>query len=371
MRDNINYLRLAIKTLVLVILISLFLVPALNTSLGRLSLYNWLLPGRDRLPFSDTPQKAYNLSLFNLDAMFSSHKVSDRKIGADEYRIFLLGDSSTWGTLLKPEETLAGQLNLMELTAPDGAPLRFYNLGYPTLSLTKDLLLLDEALTYDPDLIIWLFTLESFPADKQLTSPLIEGNYQAVNSLFEAYGLDPNSYGNGLQAPSYWDKTLFGQRRNLADILRLQLYGVMWGVTGIDQYYPEDYQGAARDLSDDSSFHDWQEGEMTPEGLSLEILTAGLEGTGQLPVIFVNEPILISQGANSDIRYNFYYPRWAYDEYRSLLDGFFAEQDLYYLDYWDLVASEEFTNTAIHTTPEGVNQLAGELAPHIQAQLFP
>ncbi len=371
MRDRINYLRLGIKTLVVVILISLVVVPALNASLGKISLYNWLLPGRDRLPFSDTPQKAYNLSLFSLDAMFSSHKVSARKAEADEYRIFLLGDSSTWGTLLEPEETLAGQLNLMELTAPDGVPLRFYNLGYPTLSLAKDLLLLDQALVYDPDLIIWLFTLESFPADKQLTSPLVEGNGQAISSLFEKYDLDPTSYGVELQALSYWDRTLVGQRRNLADILRLQLYGVMWGVTGIDQYYPEDYQGAARDLSGDSSFHGWQEGEMTPERLSLEILTAGLEGAGQLPLIFVNEPILISQGANSDIRYNFYYPRWAYDEYRGLLNDFFAEQDLYYLDYWDLVASEEFTNTAIHTTPEGVKQLAGELAPHILAQLFP
>ena len=28
------------------------------------------------------------------------------------------------------------------------------------------------------------------------------------------------------------------------------------------------------------------------------------------------EPMLISAGKNSDIRYNFFYPRWAYDEYR-------------------------------------------------------
>jgi hypothetical protein len=370
MKKKIHYPRLILKTLILVIIISLVFVPALNASIGKLSIYNWLLPGRDRLPFSDTPQKAYNLSLFNLDAMFASHKISDRRVSADEYRIFLLGDSSTWGTLLDPGETLAGQLNFMNLAGPDGVPLKFYNLGYPTLSLTKDLLLLEEAQVYDPDLIIWLITLESFPADKQLTSPLVENNPRAVRSLIKEYGLEDSTLGEGPQLPSYWDSTLFGQRRNLADILRLQLYGIMWGVTGIDQYYPPDYKQAARDLTDDLTFHDWQEGEMTANQLSLEILTAGKDGA-QVPVIFVNEPILISQGANSDLRYNFYYPRWAYDEYRELMASYTVEHELIYLDYWDLVPSEEFTNTAIHTTPSGVRQLADELRPHILAQLSP
>lgn len=371
MRNKINPLRLFIKTLMCIIIISLVIIPLISPSIGKLSLYNWLLPGRDRLPFSDTPQKAYNLSLFNLEAMFTSHTVSGRKDPADEYRVFILGDSSTWGTLLKPEDTLAGQLNLLELTAPDGRPLHFYNLGYPTLSLTKDLLLLHESLTFDPDLIIWLFTLESFPADKQLTSPLVENNPRAVSSLFQESGLDLGSYGNDHLALSYWDSTLFGQRRNLADILRLQLYGFMWGVTGIDQYYPEDFEEAARDLSDDITFHGWQQGEMTTKQLALEILTAGQKAVGQVPMIYVNEPILISQGVNSQLRYNFYYPRWAYDEYRESLVLFSSDQDLIYLDYWNLVPAEEFTNTAIHTTPQGVRLLADELVPHIQAHLSP
>lgn len=371
MRNKINTLRLSIKTLVFILVISLVFVPVMSSSVGKLSLYNWLLPGRDRLPFSDTPQKAYNLSLFNLDAMFTSHKVSGRKGPVDEYRVFILGDSSTWGTLLKPEETLAGQLNLLDLSGPDGRPLQFYNLGYPTLSLVKDLMLLQESLVYDPDLIIWLFTLESFPTDKQLTSPLVENNPLAVSSLFLESNLDPGSYGDDHLALSYWDSTLFGQRRNLADILRLQLYGFMWGVTGIDQYYPEDYAEAARDLSDDLTFHGWQKGEMKTNQLALDILTAGEKAAGQVPMIYVNEPILISQGVNSELRYNFYYPRWAYDEYREALDLFSSEQKMIYLDYWNLVSSEEFTNTAIHTTPQGVRLLAGELVPQIQAVLSP
>ncbi len=48
-------------------------------ALGRLSLYNRLLPGRLRLPYGDDPSKAYNLSLYNLEAMFASHELSARQ----------------------------------------------------------------------------------------------------------------------------------------------------------------------------------------------------------------------------------------------------------------------------------------------------
>ena len=371
MISQINIPRLLLKTLILVLLFSLVLVPLLGSSIGKISLYDWLLPQRERLPFSDTPPLAYNLSLFNLEAMFASHEVSADFVEGDELRVFLLGDSSTWGTLLHPEETLAGQLNRLDLTSPEGIPLRFYNLGYPTLSLSKDLLLLQESLVYEPDLILWLVTLESFPADKQLTSPLVANNPLAVRSLFEGLDLDPSAYEVEELGQSYWESTLFGQRRNLADILRLQLYGVMWWITGIDQYYPESYQEAARDLGEDLAYHGWQEGELTEGQLALEILDAGIETAGQVPLLLINEPILVSQGRNSELRYNFYYPRWAYDQYRSILETYSAQQGLAYLDYWDLVPEDQFTNTAIHTTPHGVSLLAEELAPWIQAALEP
>ncbi len=41
-------------------------------ALGRISFYNLLFPGRERFPFGENPQQSYNLSLYNLDAMFAS-----------------------------------------------------------------------------------------------------------------------------------------------------------------------------------------------------------------------------------------------------------------------------------------------------------
>ncbi len=99
------------------------------------------------------------------------------------------------------------------------------------------------------------------------------------------------------------------------------------------------------------------------------MLRAGLRLAGDTPVLVVNEPMFISQGQNSDIRYNFFYPRWAYDSYRDLMaqtaarEG--ARQGWRYLDLWDAIPAAEFTNTAIHMTPNGSKVFAGLLAQAI------
>jgi lysophospholipase L1-like esterase len=84
-------------------------------------------------------------------------------------------------------------------------------------------------------------------------------------------------------------------------------------------------------------------------------------------VLIVNEPILVSQGRNSHLRYNFLYPRWAYDAYRDLLRAHLAQREVAYIDAWNAVPQEEFTNSAVHLTPRGTRLLAGALAPALSA----
>ena len=82
---------------------------------------------------------------------------------------------------------------------------------------------------------------------------------------------------------------------------------------------------------------------------------------GDVPLIIVNEPIYISTGRNSDIRYNFFYPRWAYDQYRGLLAGWCRDHSVPYFDAWDQIPTEDFSNSAIHRTPEGEALMAAWL----------
>ena len=82
-------------------------------------------------------------------------------------------------------------------------------------------------------------------------------------------------------------------------------------------------------------------------------------------MILVNEPTFISDGQNSNLRYNLWYPRWAYDSYRKLY-GTVAEQHGWnYLDLWNLIDREEFTDSPVHLTPRGSQQLAQRLHSEI------
>ena len=347
-----------LKGLLLFILFNLVWAAVNPPHLGRLSTYNVLLRGRERLPFGEDSSQSYNLSLYDLDAMFASLRLAGSAKPANEYRVFVIGDSSTWGTLLRPEETLAGMLDAAGLTTADGREVKVYNLGYPTLSLVKDLMILDRAMQYEPDLILWPVTLESFPRNRQLESPIVANNTQSVANLIDRFDLN-------LEQPeettSFWDKTLIGERRALADLLRLQLYGVMWSATGVDQTYPTDYEPAARDLEADETFNNWQPGDMTNDDLAFEVIAAGMQLAGDVPVVLINEPVLVSAGQNSDIRYNFYYPRWAYDQYREMLGDQCQASNWNCLDLWDLVPEERFTNSAIHLDPIGEQVVVDKL----------
>lgn len=356
-------LRVVIKALLLFALINFgyALIRPLPL-IARASLYNGVVSGRERLPFGENPA-SYNLSMYQLDAMFASHEAARPK-PTDEFRILVIGDSSVWGILLEPHETLAAQINELELTAADGRRIHAYNLGYPTISVMKDLLVLNRAMAYEPDMIIWLTTLEAMPSHKQVSSPIVQNNAAEVRALIERYDLNIDPADPAFIDPTFIDQTLIGERRAVADVIRLNLYGFMWSATGIDQLYPETYELRAEDLEPSTDFYGMSD-PLTDSDLAFDVIAAGIERAGDVPVILVNEPMFISDGENSDIRYNFYYPQWAYDQYRALMQSNADSRGWTYLDLWDIAPGSEFTNSAIHLTLVGERILAEAIAPAI------
>ncbi len=368
--QTLSPLRIVLKAALLFIVINLlFSAWQPLPWLGRLSLHNGLLPGRERLPYGDDPQRAYNLSLYSLEAMFASHKLAGTPKAADEYRVLLIGDSSVWGFLLENEDTLAAALNAAGLHRPDGRRAVFYNLGHPTISLSKDLLILDYAVRYQPDLVIWPVTLEAFPLSKQVSSPLLQHNPSRAAALVEAYNLPLDLNDPNFARQDAWGASLLGQRRNLADLLRLQFYGVMWAATGIDVYIPEQVEQHAVDLEAEESYGDLLPPELPRTFLALDVLAAGIQRAAETPVLLINEPMFVSSGANSDIRYNSFYPRWAYDQYRQWLQTETGRRGWHYADLWQAVDNDQFSNTPIHLTPEGTQQFAQRVVA-VLAELF-
>ncbi len=357
-------LRLVLKVFRLFVLVNLaFMEFYPIEQLGSLSLYNLVIPGRKRLPYGENPAESYNLSLNNIPAMLASHEFSGRD-ASDNYKIVVIGDSGTWGWLLPNELTLTGQINAAGLTGPDGRPLVAYNLGYPIMALSKDLLLLDAALALEPDLVLWPVTLQSFQNEEQLTPPLVQENGERMRMLIERYDLRLNAADPRLAGPGFWQRSILSQRRALADLLRLQLVGFSWAATGIDQAIPTEYEPRKSDFDVDASWGPYEEQvSLTADDLALDLLEAGIRMAGDVPVVIVNEPIYISDGQNSDIRYNAWYPRWVYDQYRELLGQAAAAGDWTYLDLWDSVEAGQFTDSPVHLTGDGVAQMTRAILP--------
>ncbi len=358
--------RVLLKTAVIFVALNLLFAWAYPMeALGKLSLYNLVWPGRLRLPYGEDPAKDYNLSLYNVPAMFHSHTLMQDK-AADEFRVLVIGDSATWGWFLQNKDALSGRLNAGGYRTEGGKRLIFYNLGYPVMSLTKDLMLLDEAMRYQPDLILWPVTLESFARSRQLDHPLLQNNPQRVRRLIAAYHLDLAPNDPRFVDPGFLQRSIVGQRRELANLMRLQSLGLAWGATGIDQDIHADIPLRKTDLEDDLSWKDLQKPVTLDEQiLVFDVLAAGVTRAGDIPVLIVNEPMFISDGENSDIRYNSFYPRWAYDQYRTLLAARAQANGWDYLDLWDSIPPDQFTDTPVHLTPAGEQMLADILGPEV------
>lgn len=344
--------RVVLKALILFALCNLlyWVTNPLNTLAGW-SWYNTVLTGRERLPYSEDLANDRNMSLFSVRGMLASHTVSAPKAD-NEYRVLLLGDSTVWGWNLSHTETVSAYLNAANLQTDDGRRIVVYNVAYPTMSVLKDIMFLDALLADEPDAVVWWVSLQSVSAYKQTVPPLVQENRAWVLPLIERYDLniDPAA----LVVPSTWDNTLIGQRRDLADLLRLQLYGVSWSATGFD-HQQRDLERTPNDLTDSLAWEVYDTPTtLTADDLAWDVLLAGAEHVNDLPLLVVNAPIFVADGTHADVRYNIWYPRWAYDAYREQ----FAALDLSTFDMWDALPPSVFTDSPVHVDANGAQQAA-------------
>ncbi len=356
--NEVKPLRLLIKTLLLYAMANLAFA-YFQPPVGKLSLYNWLITGRERVPY-EREESYYSIShtvpvYEDFDAMYQSHILSQPKAD-DEFRVFLIGDSSAWGFQLRPEETLAGQITALNLTNCDGKRIVAYNAAFPLPYVMKDLLIMDKVREYEPDLFLWTITLDGFRNRSIFTDTFLDPYAPRVQQMVDEYQL-ANLDTTKMHQPTFWDKTIIGQRSRLKKILLLQLHGLGWQATGLDYYY-NGYAPLSNDQTDDQLFFDSKPGNLGLDSMLFDVLDAGFMVAGDIPVLAVNEPIFIASGANSDIRYNEFYPRWAYDEYRTYTQNWMDERSYSYVDAWDAVPPAEFTDTPFHRSPAGEKLLA-------------
>ena len=364
--------RVIVKTVLLFALLNIvYAVAQPLEQIDQITLYNTVIQGRDRFPYADNPSEAYNISLDRLTAMFSSHVVSE-PVANDAFRVFFIGDSSVWGWLLNTHETFDACLNSGNHTVNDGRRLQSYNLGYPVTNALKDLMIINYALQYEPDAIVWLTTLESLYDRDLLTNSVIVNNADRVVELIERFDVSLDV--ELLEAQStFWDETIIGQRRELADLIRHQVYGLVWGASEFDHTNPRFFRAPMENFPDSEGIpsRDYIEiGNLSGDLLAFDVLSAGLNMVTEnnIPILLVNEPIFISDGINSDLRYNHLYPRWAYDSYREMLIDQVETNAWQFVDLWDFVPAQHFTDfLPLHYDAEYTCNVANELLPRILA----
>lgn len=350
---------LAAKT-VLVFALLQWILAAYVSVPPALNVYSLFGMKRERLPLSTVSPLDAALDVGTLGPMFASHVISNTKT-PDEFRVAVLGDSTIWGLQLRADEVLPGQLNQLGLTC-GGKRLRFYNLSFPRSSATKDILILDEALAAKPDAIIWLVTWYTLSPKTRVDHWLIDQNQDAYRRLATRFDFLPKTY----EALQLVDQ-VFARDRAVFHTLRYQLYAAIALATERDQI-PGPPQIPATALTSEEVFEGMKPPTLRSSQVSLDQVQDFYNLAGSVPVLLVNEPIQIMRGIpNSDIRYNSYYPRWIYDQYRGYLAAEAAAKGWNFLDLWDLFPEQEFADTPLHLKPGAHRRLAEYLAPAIEA----
>ena len=346
------------KGIALFIAIEIVIV-SIGPRLASISVY--ALPGlkRERFPVSTLAPVDAALDVGDLPAMFASHVVSDPK-SPEEFRVIVLGDSATWGTQDRVDEMMPAQLNDLGLACGSRRVVA-YNLSFPRSSATKDLMIIANAMSYEPDLIIWMITWYTLMPKTRVDHVLVTQNPEEFYNLAQRFGFLPKDY----RAPTWLDNAL-ALNRSLYRVARYQLYSLIQLATGVDQLKGPPID-VSNELSADTTFEGMKPPTLRKAQVSLDQVADAYKLADDVPIILVNEPMQILSGVpNSDVRYNSYYPRWVYEQYRQYLGETATASGWDYLDLWNAFPAREFGDTPLHLLPQGQQALAQMLVPAIQ-----
>lgn len=357
MKSEVHPLRVVVKALGLFVIINI-LYGWFNPPGAQVSGYNVIFPGRTRLPFG-VGGDPYSVAIENVDITFLSHAIAAPK-SPDEYRIVMIGDSSLWGEDLGAYEVISEQWNQLSSRCGDKT-IRAYDLGYPHPSVLKDLVILDKAMEYDPDLIVWFVTLNTLIS--QRVNPFLLANWERSAKLLDMYDIGFQQGERFEGESTFFEKTLMGQRSDLARQIKLEMLGIIWTATREDtnRLTP----GAPPDfgVSNDARYRGMEPPQELKDMLLFQALATGHEIAGSTPVLIVNEPIFLATEERSPVRYNVVYPRWAFDQYRAHLADQAQSAGWNYLDLWDAVPPEYFADARFHLKVEGEQLLIQQIDP--------
>lgn len=194
-KGRVRPFRVVGKALVLFIVFDLLL--SSFPDLGYF-VFKQLMPKLDKFPsytvYYDSQAKhgfgAQNI--FDVNTLLYAHMISSDRKPQNQYRVVFIGDSTVNRGQIYP---------IIDQQQCDGKILHAYNLGYPGVSAIKDLMILQEAMKYAPDLIVWPVT---YSMTQKLEGFLL-ANSDQLTQLIKTYHLSPAGYNSYIKPKSVRD----------------------------------------------------------------------------------------------------------------------------------------------------------------------
>jgi hypothetical protein len=315
-------LRLLLKALILFVIFStlLSLYPDMN--------YDWFrvfMPKLEKFPYyvvyhNDSANHGFDLqNVFDIKSLLDSHVISAEIKPENQYRIIFIGDSTTYFGNIYPivNQITCGSKNL-----------RAYNLGYPGVSATKDFMILQEAMKYSPDLVVWSVTY-SIEDNNQ---GFIQANPGQYKQLTNNYHLPVTGSTSALN----WKTAFFQSDKLRLETYLLMNYSILAAATG-DQ--SKIIQTALRDDVDSTQ----QAVVIAGHGgdAFLPIIQAFKKISRGVPILLINEP-----------RPNVITTLSQYLQFGKRISSLTSINHIPFLDIGNLVPDKDFVDR-VHRNKEG------------------
>lgn len=315
-----------------------------------------------------------NPEVYWLEIMLRQHELCWRApTTPHELRVALFGSSAVYGLPLPVEETLGGYLN--RHFADAGIPAHLFNLAFVTPYQVRDALLINEALPYEPNVIVYPMTLAEFRHLAPMPYPTFSRLFDMNNAALQRLAVDPPA---GLEAPVAMYAEAAEKRaeqRHATDQLRdAGLYARLLThakaealAARVNAPRPrfksratkgaKDYKCSEteRTMNSYTNWKDW----------NVLAYLEDLQRRRGIRVLVVHWPIAHEPLGNC---YSVRYTTAAVNDFSEWIRSETERRQLAYLDLRDLLPNEGFIDS-LHPTAQGHRQIADRLAPALDPML--
>jgi len=340
--QEVKPFRVLLKALILLIGFNLILIsfPAIPAYL-----FGMLMPKLDKFPdlvvhYDPSASHGFGLqNVYDINSLFYSHVISRNGKPKNQYRVIFIGDSTVFN---------GGFYKIVDQQICGNIYLYAYNLGYPGPSANTSLLILQEAMKYSPDLIVWSVQASLFGSHGNENLPL--ANPDKLKELINDYGL-PEVNANSLSER----QIIFNGIEDVRLDIRLLTYYLILNPSTRNSNKIQSI--AVTDLASKTGpvQHLWSSFSWSPaDTATMALQFKAFEKIAyNVPILMVNEP-----------RPSFINNLAQYAKYRSDALSLGRTQKLEYVDIADLVPDRDFRDQ-VHRNAEGDMLFGSAIMPYI------